>query len=130
MSLSRESSLGWAAIVGGCTCGLGYHSESILTGARLPLPPLTVTLVAMRGSITWITLTREVEVSTNCCLLAVQSTHLRMYSCVDLSSILLYCIENSLLVNGCLFSCNLEEGGKGSNSFCHCTDNIPDLFYF
>ena len=39
----------------------------------------------------------------------VPSAHLQMSGCVDLSGVLLCCVGNPLLVNGCLFSCNLRE---------------------
>ena len=39
----------------------------------------------------------------------IQSTHLQVYTCLDLLCVLLYCVGNSLFVNGCPIGCNLER---------------------
>ena len=49
-------------------------------------------------------------------------THLQMDSCMDLSGILLCCVGNRLLVNGCPFSCNFKGRDKGNDSLCYDVD--------
>ena len=64
------------------------------------------------------------------CFLGIQSTHLQMYACVDLSVVLLCCLGNPLLVNECLFCCNLKGRDKGNNSLYHNADITHELFIF
>ena len=63
------------------------------------------------------------------CFLGVQSTHLQMYSCMDLSGILLCCVGSPFLVYGCPFSCNLEGKHKRNNSLHHDDDVTLRLLY-
>ena len=52
-------------------------------------------------------------------LCVFQSTHLQMYRCVDLSSVLVCWVEEPLLSYGCFTSCGLKSSDKGSISCCH-----------
>lgn len=45
-----------------------------------------------------------------------------VHRCMDLLGILLCCIGNPLLVNGCPIGCNLEKRNKRKNSFLHDAD--------
>ena len=60
---------------------------------------------------------------------AFQSTHLQMYRWVDLSSILVGCLEKSLPSYRCFTCCRLNWGDKGSFSRHHNTEISPALVF-
>lgn len=59
----------------------------------------------------------------------VQSTHIQMYMCIDLS-ILACCAKDPLLVYGDTTGCILKEGDKGKDSWHNDADVTQNLFVF
>ena len=53
----------------------------------------------------------------------------QLYSCMDLSGVLLCCVGNPLVVSGRPSGCHLEGRDKGNNSLCHDADvtAVPTL---
>ena len=92
-SVRRVHSCG-AASVGGRSCRLGYHSKSIHTWASLSPSPLKVMPASVGGSATWIAVSGSATdlLTFFYCLPGTQSTYLQLYSCADLSGVLLCCV--------------------------------------
>ena len=79
----------------------------------------------------WITAAREGEgaVALVPLLPGVQPTHLQIYRCVDLLGIFLCHVENTLLVSGYPFGCNLQERDKGNDSLHFDAEVTPSLIF-
>ena len=105
-----------ATAVDGCMHGPGYHFESICVCMGCP---------CIHSQLCWPLGNNQQPGSLPpgqergllpqfCCFLEDQSTHFRCISAWI--SQVSCCVGNPLLVNGCLFSCNLEGRVKGNNS--------------
>ena len=106
----------------------GERAGAKLWGWLLLLKPPFSGMCASVGSTFWITTARgEGGIPSPVPLsLKDQSTHLQIYSCMELLVILLCCVGSPLLVNGCLIGCKSQEEDQGNNSLCHDTYVLND----